>query len=197
MKVLRWLDEWAEEFCVSIMLSLLILLLGTEVFSRFLLSKSFSWIEELCRYLFVWASYLGVAIAVKRKEQLRVLMLMDTLEKHFPRLVKVCYVVSELSFAVFCVLVFYYSINMLENMTRFKQVSASLEINVMYAYLIIPISMAVTTACCRACTAISGTIRSTSRAGGTKPCCLFCHSSSSCCLACLCSALSGLRPSSR
>ena len=87
----------------------------------------------------------GVAIAVKRKEQLRVLMLMDTLEKHFPRLVKVCYVVSELSFAVFCVLVFYYSINMLENMTRFKQVSASLEINVMYAYLIIPISMAVTT----------------------------------------------------
>ncbi|MEI3452982.1 MAG: TRAP transporter small permease [Bilophila wadsworthia] len=119
--------------------------LGTEVFSRFLLSKSFSWIEELCRYLFVWASYLGVAIAVKRKEQLRVLMLMDTLEKHFPRLVKVCYVVSELSFAVFCVLVFYYSINMLENMTRFKQVSASLEINVMYAYLIIPISMAVTT----------------------------------------------------
>ena len=70
MKVLRWLDEWAEEFCVSIMLSLLILLLGTEVFSRFLLSKSFSWIEELCRYLFVWASYLGVAIAVKRKEQL-------------------------------------------------------------------------------------------------------------------------------
>ena len=40
---------------------------------------------------------------------------------------------------------FYYSINMLENMTRFKQVSASLEINVMYAYLIIPISMAVTT----------------------------------------------------
>ena len=95
--------------------------------------------------VFVWASYLGVAIAVKRKEQLRVLMLMDTLEKHFPRLVKVCYVVSELSFAVFCVLVFYYSINMLENMTRFKQVSASLEINVMYAYLIIPISMAVTT----------------------------------------------------
>ena len=134
MKVLRWLDEWAEEFCVSIMLSLLIILLGTEVFSRFLLGKSFSWVEELCRYLFVWASYLGVAIAVKRKEQLRILMLMDTLEKHFPRLVKVCYVVSELSFAAFCMLVFYYSINMLENMTRFKQVSASLEINVMYAY---------------------------------------------------------------
>ena len=33
---------------------------------------------------------------------------------------------------------------MFENMIRFKQVSAALEINVMYAYLIIPISMALT-----------------------------------------------------
>ena len=63
--ILRWLDDWAEEFCVSVMLALLVLLLGMEVFSRFLLGKSFSWMEELCRYLFVWSSYIGVAIAVK------------------------------------------------------------------------------------------------------------------------------------
>ena len=69
--ILRWLDDWAEEFCVSVMLALLVLLLGMEVFSRFLLGKSFSWMEELCRYLFVWSSYIGVAIAVKHKEQLR------------------------------------------------------------------------------------------------------------------------------
>ena len=66
--ILRWLDDWAEEFCVSVMLALLVLLLGMEVFSRFLLGKSFSWMEELCRYLFVWSSYIGVAIAVKHKE---------------------------------------------------------------------------------------------------------------------------------
>ena len=86
-----------------------------------------------------------MCIRDRHKEQLRILMLMDLLEKRFPKVVKVCYIVSELSFAGFCILVFYYSIGMLENMTRFKQVSASLEINVMYAYLIIPISMALTT----------------------------------------------------
>ena len=43
--ILRWLDDWAEEFCVSVMLALLVLLLGMEVFSRFLLGKSFSWME--------------------------------------------------------------------------------------------------------------------------------------------------------
>ena len=142
--ILRWLDDWAEEFCVSVMLALLVLLLGMEVFSRFLLGKSFSWMEELCRYLFVWSSYIGVAIAVKHKEQLRILMFMDVLKKRFPQLVRILYVVSELTFTVFCALVFYYSLCMLENMIRFKQVSAALEINVMYAYLIIPISMALT-----------------------------------------------------
>ena len=142
--ILRWLDDWAEEFVVSVMLALLVLLLGMEVFSRFLLGKSFSWMEELCRYLFVWSSYIGVAIAVKHKEQLRILMFMDVLKKRFPQLVRVLYVVSELTFTVFCALVFYYGLGMLENMVRFKQVSAALEVNVMYAYLIIPISMALT-----------------------------------------------------
>lgn len=143
-KCITWLDQWGEEFCVSVMLALLVGLLGSEVISRFVFGRSFSWMEELCRYLFVWSSYLGVSIAVKRKEQLRVLMLMGILEKHFPKVVKVCYVVSELTFTVFCILVFYYSIGMLQNMTKFKQVSASLEIDVMYAYLIIPISMVLT-----------------------------------------------------
>lgn len=141
---LRWLDEWAEEVVVSIMLSLLVILLGSEVISRFLLSKSYTWIEEMCRYLFVWSSYLGVAIAVKRKEQLRILMLMNLLEKYFPKLVRVCFVISELIFTAFCLIVFYYSINLIENMTRFKQVSAAMEIDVKYAYLIIPISMGLT-----------------------------------------------------
>ncbi len=143
-KLITWLDRWAEEAAVSVMLSLLIILLGSEVFSRFILGKSFTWIEEVCRYLFIWSSYLGVAIAVKHKEQLRVLMLMNLIEKRFPRVVRVCYILSELVFTGFCVLVFYYSIGMLKNMSRFTQVSAALEINVMYAYLIIPISMGLT-----------------------------------------------------
>ena len=92
----------------------------------------------------MWSSYIGVAIAVKHKEQLRILMLMDLLKIRFPKLVRVLYVISELVFTVFCLLVFYYSIGMIENMMRFKQVSAALEIDVMYAYLIIPISMALT-----------------------------------------------------
>ncbi len=126
------------------MLSLLILLLGSEVCSRFIFGRSFTWIEETCRYLFIWSSYLGIAIAVKHKEQLRILMLMGIIAKRWPTLLKICYISSELVFTTFCCIVFYYSIGMIQNMTQYKQVSASLEIDVMYAYLIIPISMALT-----------------------------------------------------
>ena len=141
---ITWLDTWGEEFVVSFMLALLILLLGAEVFFRFILRHSFTWIEELSRYLFIWSCYLGVAIAVKRNEQIRILIFVNLLEKYFPRLARICYVISELTFTVFCIAVFYYSLNMLENMTQFKQTSAALEIDVKYAYLIIPVSMGLT-----------------------------------------------------
>jgi TRAP-type C4-dicarboxylate transport system permease small subunit len=144
VRCLLGIDAWAEELVVSLMLALLVLLLGTEVFSRFVLGKSFTWIEELCRYLFVWSSYLGMSIAVKRKEQLRILMLINMLEKFSPKLVKICFVVSELIFTAFCLIVFYSSLKLIENMSSFRQVSAALEIDVKYAYLIIPISMFLT-----------------------------------------------------
>lgn len=141
MKLLRWIDDWAEEACVSIMLAVLVALLGSEVISRFIFNKSFTWIEELSRYLFVWSSYLGISVAIKHKEQLRILMFMNLIEKYSPKLMRICYVISELIFTVFCLIIVYYGISLIENMTRLKQVSAALEIDVKYAYMIIPLSM--------------------------------------------------------
>ena len=69
---------------------------------------------------------------------------MDLIAKKYPAVVRACYIVSEIIFSVFCVIVFYYSLRMLGNMTKFPQVSAALEIDVFYPYLIIPVSMALT-----------------------------------------------------
>ena len=80
---------------------------------------------------------------MKHKEQLRILMFMDVLKKRFHSWSGSC---TRFRAYVHRILRpgFHYSLGMLENMIRFKQVSAALEINVMYAYLIIPISMALT-----------------------------------------------------
>ena len=44
-KFINWADQWLEEVLVSIMLGLLVVFLGCEVFSRFILSRSFTWME--------------------------------------------------------------------------------------------------------------------------------------------------------
>ena len=140
-KFIRWLDDWFEEVFVSIMLALLIAMLGTEVFSRFVIGKSITWIEELCHYLFIWSSYIGIAVAIKRKEQIRILCLVDFMRKVCPAAVKWMYLASELSFAAFCLYVVYISKGMMDSMVMFPQVSGALEIDMIYAYAIIPASM--------------------------------------------------------
>lgn len=43
-----------------------------QVFFRYVLSNSLSWSEELARILFVWATYLGIAVVSRDKEQITV-----------------------------------------------------------------------------------------------------------------------------
>lgn len=140
-KFIIWLDIWFEEVVVSIMLGLLVVFLGAEVFSRFILGHSFTWMEELCRYLFIWGSYIGIAVAIKRKEQVRILCFAEVLRKYCPKAAKGMYILSELCFTAFCLLVVYFSVGMIENMVTFKQISGALEINMIYPYSIIPLSM--------------------------------------------------------
>ncbi|MBQ8664246.1 MAG: TRAP transporter small permease [Mailhella sp.] len=140
-RFINWADQWLEEVLVSIMMALLVILLGSEVFSRFILGRSFPWMEELCHYLFIWGSYVGIAVAIKRKEQIRILCLAEVVKKYWPNAAKGMYVVSEICFAIFCLMIVYYSKGMMENMMRFKQVSGALEINMIYPYSIIPLSM--------------------------------------------------------
>ena len=52
-KILHWLDENLEEFILVIFLIAMTLIMGIQVFCRYVLGMSLSWSEELTRYL-VW-----------------------------------------------------------------------------------------------------------------------------------------------
>jgi len=51
-KILHWLDENLEEFILVIFLIAMTLIMGIQVFCRYVLGMSLSWSEELTRYLF-------------------------------------------------------------------------------------------------------------------------------------------------
>ncbi len=49
-----------------------------QVFFRYVLNSSLSWSEELARILFVWATYIGIAVVTRDKEQIIVDVLGST-----------------------------------------------------------------------------------------------------------------------
>lgn len=66
MKALKWLDHNLEEFLLTLFLVGMAVIMGIQVFSRFILKESLSWTEELTRYLFIWSGFLSVSYCSKR-----------------------------------------------------------------------------------------------------------------------------------
>ncbi|WP_308215409.1 TRAP transporter small permease subunit [Sinobaca sp. H24] len=65
MKVLRYLDEHLEEVLLVIFTLTMVIVIGLQVFMRFVLSSSLGWSEELARYCFIWLVYIGISYGVK------------------------------------------------------------------------------------------------------------------------------------
>jgi TRAP-type C4-dicarboxylate transport system permease small subunit len=78
----RILSNAVEWVCMVLMVVLSIdLLLG--VFSRYVLVRTFTWYDEIARGCFVWLTFLGAAVGVKRQAHFRLLIVVDRLS---PRL---------------------------------------------------------------------------------------------------------------
>ena len=65
-KLLHGLDEYLEEVLLVILLACMAVIMGIQVFCRYVLSMSLSWSEELTRYLFIWAGFLSISYGTKR-----------------------------------------------------------------------------------------------------------------------------------
>lgn len=65
-KIIHWLDDNIEEFLMLVFLGAMTLIMGIQVFSRYVLKMSLSWSEELTRYLFIWSGFLSVSYCTRR-----------------------------------------------------------------------------------------------------------------------------------
>lgn len=71
-------------------LSTMAVVVFTQVLFRYLLNFPLFWTEELGRYLLVWSSLLGGAIALKRHEHIAVTFLTDRVPKKFRAVIGKC-----------------------------------------------------------------------------------------------------------
>lgn len=55
-------------YAILVLILVIMLIVGSmQVFCRYLLSNSLSWSEELLRYLYVWATMLGICMGIRTK----------------------------------------------------------------------------------------------------------------------------------
>jgi TRAP-type C4-dicarboxylate transport system permease small subunit len=86
--VLRALD-WILDRVTLLLLTILLLVVGAQIFARYVLNHSLFWSEELARYLFIYLVFLGAAIALRREGHIRVSFFVERLPARVRRVVAV------------------------------------------------------------------------------------------------------------
>lgn len=128
-KLIRYLDLVEEVFLVlgfSTMVSVIFL----QVIMRFIFNNSLSWSEELGKFLFVWISWIGISIGHKRKEHIKITLLVEKFPKKFKIISEMF---SEIVLIIICGITLYYSVYMMT--IQIKVPYAGIKISTSWGYL--------------------------------------------------------------
>lgn len=118
--------------CVIGFIAMVVLGLAT-VFFRFIIESSLAFPEELIRYIFVWMTALGAAVAYRRNAHAAIGMIVDNLPDSAKRLALLC---ATSATAFFGVLLLYHGIQITKRVV--PQSSAALEISMAWVYAAVP-----------------------------------------------------------
>ncbi|MFN7011982.1 MAG: TRAP transporter small permease [Allorhizobium sp.] len=130
--MLKLVDEHFEEAIVVALMAMMSALIGVQIFMRYVMGASLSWSEELARYFFIWATYVGIAYAVRKDAHIRVTMASDLLPARGQVFLRI---LSHIIFGAFALFVMYQGWFMVEKTFRFGQKSASLGVPMGIIYL--------------------------------------------------------------
>lgn len=135
----RFLDV-LDKLILSLLIVVLsvMLVVGTmQVVWRYVLQTSLSWSEELMRYLYVWATMLGLGAAIRRKSMACIDNFLDIIGKYAPPVKRVLQVVAMiLQIFVFSLMIFYGYQFMMRGM---GQHSPAMGLTMAYIYAAFPI----------------------------------------------------------
>jgi len=119
---------------------LLVLMTGLcvlQVICRYVLKISLSFTEELARFLFIWITFLGTAMAVKKNQHVKMELLLDKL----PDSLKLVFRTAAflLTLLTYGILMYSGAIVVWKTM---RQTSAALNLPMGYIYASVPVSVA-------------------------------------------------------
>lgn len=134
------ISEYLDKVCrcalFTVIVAMIVVITAQVVFRVFF--TALSWTEELSRYLLVWASFLGTAVAFKKGAHIAVGFAVDALPETLRKIVRF---ISCCLMACFFGVTIWYSIYLFN--VQVFQVSPAIGIKMRYVYTVIPFSFTV------------------------------------------------------
>lgn len=131
MKLLRLLDEKLEMYICIALMSCLTVILGLQVFMRYVMQASLSWSEELARYMFVWLVYIGVSYGSKVMRHIKI----DAGLFLFPKAIRRYVVIlGDTIFCIFACIIAYYAFGLVQRQIMLSQLSPAMQIPMWIVY---------------------------------------------------------------
>ena len=121
-----------------VLMSVLVLDVLWQVFTRFVLSDPSSYTEELARYLMIWVALLGAAYAAGKKMHLAVDLLPKSLSGAKARALTIVILILTIVFAIGVLIIG--GTRLVWTMLYLGQISAGLQIPLGFIYLVVPIT---------------------------------------------------------
>lgn len=136
MSVIKKINQHLEEYIAASLLILMTLLIFYQILSRFIFNVSLAWSEESARYAFIWLIYISAALAVKKREHIRVEIGLHFLKGKYKEM---AFIISDVVFLIFSIVLCKDGIFLVQTIANHGQVSPALGFSMDYIYLIIPL----------------------------------------------------------
>lgn len=132
MNVIKWLDRHLEEALLSVFLIVLIVLTSANVILRYVFNSGLTWSDEICKYCLIFSGFTSISYWVRNKSGICVDALLQILPAPAR---KVLGIITQVIVLLFFVWMFKCSVNVIKSIAKSKQVSATLQISMVYIYL--------------------------------------------------------------
>ncbi len=128
----------SEEIFSSLSLVMMTCITVVQVFNRYVLQNSLDWSEEIARYLFIWAVYVGCSYATQMNRHLEVTVVRNMFGGKFAKPVTIA---AYLCTILFCVCATVWGIKFVMFLSNTGQKTPALEIQAYWVFLSVPVGM--------------------------------------------------------
>ena len=133
------IDQDGERWLLLPLYALIVILIFSEVFRRFVLSYSSIWAEEVARYAFIYVSWIGASAAIKERAHIRIDVILQFLSERGRGIV---FIFGDIVTLVLAVAAIYWSLHSVWTSIHFGSVTHGLRISLAWFLVAVPLGFA-------------------------------------------------------